>query len=328
MKLVVKLIKNLKPIALLTLSVLAFPLWADYTEHPNAQVFMNKMVKEHGFDKNYVKRILASAEYKQSIIDAMTRPAEKRLTWKEYQKIFLKEKRINGGKAFLVKHKATFDRVEKEYGVPREIITAVIGVETYYGGNKGSYRVIDALTTLGFDYPKRAKFFAKQLEHVFLLAREQGLDITELTGSYAGAMGYGQFIPSSYRSFAIDYSGDGIADIWNNIDDAIGSVANYFAKHKWQKGAPVTHPVNLSKPIDNALINDSLKPLHTANDLKSWGVQLPNSVYGSEVASLVEYQGLNGEEHWVGWHNFYVISRYNHSRLYVMAVYQLSQTFL
>lgn len=300
---------------------------ADYREHPKAQAFVNKLVEEHGFSRQEVLSVLARAEQKESILKAISRPAEKRLTWAEYQDIFLNKKRIDGGREFLQKHKAIFDRVEKDYGVPREIITAIIGVETYYGGNKGSYRVIDSLATLGFDYPPRAKFFEKQLVEAFLLAREQGLDISKLTGSYAGAMGYGQFIPSSYRAFAIDYDGDGVADIWNNEEDAIGSVANYFAKHGWKTGAPIAHPVSLSRSVDESVINDRLKPKHTAGKLRDWGVELPVSVYGSEPAALVRYDGKEGVEHWAAWHNFYVTSRYNHSRLYVMAVYQLSQTF-
>ena len=317
----------------LQIMVLGLCAWAgtvaaDYSSHARAEAFTERMVNKHGFDAAYVRKVLAAAEYKQSIIDAMTRPAEKTHTWKTYQKIFLKPKRIQQGKAFLKKHAAIFDRVEQDYGVPREIITAVIGVETFYGGNKGSFRVIDALATLGFDYPPRARFFEQQLEHAFLLAREQKLDISRLTGSYAGAMGYGQFIPSSYRAYAIDYSGDGVADIWNNIEDAIGSVANYFAEHQWQPGAPVAHPVRLTRTVAASLINDRLKPKHTAKDLRSWGVTVPDTVFGSEPAALVRYDGNRGEEFWGAWHNYYVISRYNHSRLYVMAVYQLSQQFL
>lgn len=300
---------------------------ADYREHPKAQAFVNKLVEEHGFERKDVLNVLARAEKKDSILKAISRPAEKRLTWSEYQDIFLNKKRIDGGRAFLKKHKAIFDRVEKDYGVPREVITAIIGVETYYGGNKGSYRVIDSLATLGFDYPPRATFFEKQLVEAFLLAREQGLDISELTGSYAGAMGFGQFIPSSYRAYAIDYDRDGVADIWNNEEDAIGSVANYFAEHGWKVGAPIAHPVTLSRSVDESVINDRLKPKHNAGKLRDWGVELPVSVYGSEPAALVRYDGKQGVEHWAAWHNFYVTSRYNHSRLYVMAVYQLSQTF-
>lgn len=308
--------------------VFSFQARADYVEHPKAQAFIARMVADHGFDEQAVRAVLARAEYKQSIIDAMTRPAEKTLTWKEYRQIFLKEKRIQGGRDFMREHAAIFDRAEEKYGVPREIITAVIGVETRYGSNKGSYRVIDALATLGFDYPPRARFFEKQLEHAFLLAREQGLDVAELTGSYAGAMGYGQFIPSSYRDFAVDFDGDGVADIWNNVEDAIGSVANYFHRHKWNTGAPVAHPVTLSQAVEDSVINDSLAPKHDATALRSWGVQLPDSVYGSEPAALIKYNGAEGEEYWAGWYNFYVITRYNHSRLYAMAVYQLSQSFL
>lgn len=309
-------------------SLVSTAVLADYRGHPKTERFIAQLVNQHGFDRAYLESVLGQAEYKQSIVDAMTRPAEKTLTWGQYRNIFIKDKRIQAGKKFLEEHRQIFDKVEAKYGVPRELIAAIIGVETFYGANKGSYRVIDALATLGFDYPPRAAFFEKQLENVFLLAREQRLDIAELTGSYAGAMGYGQFIPSSYRAYAVDYDGDKVADIWHNEGDAIASVANYFAEHGWRSSAPVAHPVSLTRAVNNELINDNLKPLHTAAFLRQLGVTVPDSIYGSESASLMEYETDDGLEYWAGWHNFYVITRYNHSRLYALAVYQLSQALL
>ena len=212
-----------------------------------------------------------------------------------------------------------------EYGVPAEIIAAIIGVETRYGANKGSYRVVDALSTLAFDYPPRSKFFKSELKQVFLLAREQGFAVDELKGSYAGAMGFGQFIPSSYRHYAVDFDGDGVADILNNPVDAIGSVANYFVKHKWREGEPVAYQVEYTGAADSELFYKNLKPKHKLSELYQNGVSEIKGADASKSARLLLLNAEQGPQHWVTAHNFYVITRYNHSHLYAMAVFQLSE---
>ena len=298
---------------------------ANYSDQEDVKKFVNEMVEKHGFNRGEIETLLAGAEKKQSILDAISRPAEKRLEWKGYRKIFLTDDRINRGKVFLDKYEAVFDRAEKEFGVPREIIAAIIGVETRYGKNRGSYRVIDALSTLAFDYPPRSKFFRSELEQVLLLSREQNFNPQDLKGSYAGAMGYGQFIPSSYRNFAVDFDGDGVADILNNPIDAIGSVANYFKKHKWIEDQPVIGKASIEGDKYEKAIYPNLKPKYTLEEMASWGISSVDGFDLKEKGKLIKLEGKKGTEFWLGMHNFYVITRYNHSHLYAMAVFQLSE---
>lgn len=298
---------------------------ANYLEHDDVKQFVLEMVEKHEFSRTELEALFAEAEKKQSILDAIARPAEKRLEWREYRKIFLTHDRIKRGKAFIAEHKEVLERAEKTYGVPKAIIAAIIGVETRYGKNKGGYRVIDSLSTLAFDYPPRSQFFKSELEQMLLLAREQKFNPLELTGSYAGAMGYGQFIPSSYRNFAVDFDGDGVADILNNPVDAIGSVANYFKKHRWLEGEPVTGKARVKgSAYENALYSN-LKPKYSLEEMADWGIQSENQYDPKAKAKLIKLEGEKGTEFWVGLHNFYVITRYNHSHLYAMAVYQLSE---
>lgn len=300
---------------------------ANYSQNENAVAFVDEMVAKHGFDRSYLEKLMAEATRKDSILEAIARPAEKTLTWSEYRKIFIRDSRIEKGQQFMLKHAQTLSRAEQEFGVPVEIITAIIGVETRYGGNMGSYRVIDSLPTLAFDYPKRSKFFRGQLEQYLLLVQEQQFDPLQLKGSYAGAMGYGQFIPSSYRHYAIDYDGDGIADIINNPVDAIGSVANYFHQHGWKPGELVTVTAVAKANHDASLIDKKLSPKFTVDQIEQAGYQ-PSAVLNKQAdATIMGLQGDDGMEYWVGLKNFYVITRYNHSRLYAMAVFQLSESF-
>lgn len=312
------------------LILLSLPLTAvsssDYESHPQAQAFVDKMVKEHGFDRDYVQQLINTAERKQSILDAISRPAEKTKPWKDYRKIFVTQKRTSQGLEFMKTYADTLARAEKDFGVPAEIITAIIGVETRYGRNKGSYRVVDALATLGFDYPPRSAFFSRQLEEYLLLVKEQQFDAIQVKGSYAGAMGYGQFIPSSYRSYAIDFDGDGVADIVNNPIDAIGSVANYFKSHGWTPGQAITLTATVDHGHDAGIANKKLKPQHNIAQLRELGYKPSLQVDEGAMATPLRLLGDNGNEYWLGLQNFYVITRYNHSRLYAMAVYQLSES--
>ena len=209
--------------------------YADYFDHPESKQIINELVEVHGFDKQYVETVLKDAKKQQKIIDSISKPAEFTWTWERYKKLFIEEKRIRNGKKFIKNNLNTLQRAEKEFGVPKEIITSILGIETRYGKILGNYRVIDSLTTLGFDYPRRSEFFSDELIKFFLLTRENNLDIFSVKGSYAGAMGYGQFISSSYRAYAIDFDGDDSIDLFNSVDDAIGSIANYLKVHGWKK---------------------------------------------------------------------------------------------
>lgn len=298
---------------------------ASYLEHDEGRQFTDRMVAEHRFDRAWLEQLLAQAERKQSILDAISRPAERTLDWKDYRKIFIQESRVEQGLEFWREHRETLRRAEQTFGVPPHVIVAIIGVETRYGRHKGNYRVLDALATLGFDYPPRSAFFSRQLEEYLLMTREQGLDPLELKGSYAGAMGFGQFIPSSYRSFAVDFDDDGVADIVHNPVDAIGSVANYFSEHQWRGGEQVALKASVADRHDPAVFEAGLKPRWTVAELAEKGVKPYAKVEGSAEASAFRFVGAEGEEYWLGLHNFYVITRYNHSAMYAMAVYQLSQ---
>ncbi len=221
--------------------------------------FIVNTAKNNNLNEQSIRTIISQAKRQQSIIDAMNRPAEKKKQWHEYRNIFLKQKRIDGGVEFWNKHQATLEKVSKDSGVPIEIIVAIIGVETNYGGNMGSYRVIDALYTLAFDYPKRSPFFTKELEKFLVLTEKEKISATETKGSYAGAMGYGQFMPSSYLMYSLDYDNDGSRDLLDNIDDAIASVANYFKAHGWKKDEVVVIQAQTDKNFKK-LKKQELKP--------------------------------------------------------------------
>ena len=297
----------------------------NYADNQATISFIAEMRDEHGFSQQELEEWFASATKKQSIIDAISRPAEKALTWAEYRKIFLTKLRIDKGVSFWDVNADTLTKAEAEFGVPAEIIVAIIGVETLYGERQGRYRVIDALSTLAFDYPPRSQFFRRELKEFLLLAREQKHSPLELQGSYAGAMGYGQFIPSSYRAYAVDYTDDGFADIWTNPDDAIGSVANYFKRHGWKTGEAVAVRSRVDNTPDANLVNQSLKPWATVAELKQQGFIPVKPLNDSAPAAAILLNGEWGDEYWLGLYNFYVITRDNHSRLFAMAVWQLSQ---
>lgn len=310
---------------LVFLTALALPSLADYSNHPEAKKFVANMVSKNGFSKVELNTWLASAEKKQSILDAMARPAEKSKTWKEYRPIFMVPLRVENGVKFWVENKAELDRAEKEYGVPAEMIVAIIGVETNYGRNMGGHRVIDALSTLAFDYPPRAPFFLSELENYLLLTREQKHDPLEFKGSYAGAMGFGQFMPSSYRKWAVDFSGDGFTDIWKNQSDAIGSVANYFKEHGWKTGEPVTIGAHAADNMNAPQLNSIVLPTVTVDEWRKQGINPTSWLPPTTRAIAFQFEGANGAEYWFGLQNFYTITRYNRSPMYAMAVYQLSQ---
>jgi membrane-bound lytic murein transglycosylase B len=298
----------------------------EYDQREDVQIFAQEMQDNHGFKKADVIALLAQAEKKQAILDAIARPAEKAKPWKEYRKIFMTDARVDSGVDFWLKYQSELAAVSERYQVEPEMIVAIIGVETSYGKNTGSYRVIDALSTLAFDYPPRSPFFRKELQNFLLLAREQKQNALTLTGSYAGAMGYGQFMPSSYRNFAADFDGDGFADIWRNPSDAIASVANYFKKHGWKQGEPVLARANVSQDFDTTLLGNPFKPQYSLLELAPRGVSPVIGGLGTaRKAVLLKQDGEYGTEYWLGFDNFYTITRYNNSSMYAMAVHQLAE---
>lgn len=306
-------------------AVLASSVHADYRQYPEAQAFIERMVQEHALPRADIEAVLMAAERQQAILDAIARPAERTRPWHEYRRIFLTEERIQQGVAFAREQKDALIRAEQVHGVPPQYILAILGVETFYGRYAGRYRVIDALTTLAFDYPPRAAFFASELEHYLLLVREQGFDPLALQGSYAGAMGYGQFISSSYRHYAVDFDGDGVADILGNPVDAIGSIANYFAQHGWRRGEKVVVPAErISSNIDDAW-GERLKPWLPVAELANAGLRSTVELNDDHRVAPLKLAGERGSEYWLALNNFYVISRYNHSKMYAMAVHQLAQ---
>lgn len=306
------------------LCLTALPVLAN-SELPDLPQFINKMVAEHGFDQQELEQVFAEVEVKDSILKAISRPAEKSKPWYEYRNIFLTESRISGGVEFWEKHKEALSQAEQTYGVPAEIIIAILGVETRYGGNVGGYRVIDALSTLAFRYPPRSPFFTSELEHFLILTREEQMSQLEPVGSYAGAMGLGQFMPSSYRAYAIDFDKDGHRDIWTNATDAIGSIANYLAVHGWQPGESIVHRTVLNSSLPEGINGTDLKPVFTREELAVAGFSLAQLPAGNDKLSVIGLTQPEGEEYWLGRQNFYAITRYNHSRMYAMAVYQLAE---
>ena len=316
--------------AILTVSVscsqAADKVYVDVTS-PNVATFIDEMVTEHDFDREALVAVLGKAEIKQTIIKKISTPAEKKLTWAEYRKIFMTKERIEAGKTFWLENREMLERIQKETGVSVEMIVGIIGVETYYGRITGKDRVIDALATLAFDYPPRSKFFRNELIQFLILAREEDLDATVPVGSYAGAMGRPQFMPSSFRAYAVDATGDGKRDIWNNWADVAGSVANYFVEHGWRADEEVTSQATLSDrwkgPVPEP--KNTLKAVDTVESLSKNGVVFATDLCADSKGQLLTYEGEGGVEHWVGFHNFFVITRYNRSVMYALAAHQLGQ---
>lgn len=291
---------------------------------PEVRQFVDDMVTRHHFNRDELTVLLGQAQTRQDIIAAITRPAEAK-PWFQYRPIFITEARIKGGVEFWNKHQDLLERTQAAYGVPPEIITAIVGVETRYGANTGGFRVLDALYTLGFDYPPRGKFFLGELENFLLLSRDEKFDPLILKGSYAGAMGQPQFIPSSYRNFSVDFDADGTRNLWNNAADIIGSVGYYFYAHGWQPDQPVTSRAQVEGERYKDVLSNDLKPTRNLASLKENGVTIADDIAADRPGALLEFKIESGSEYWIGWQNFYVITRYNRSPLYAMAVHQLSQ---
>ncbi len=298
-------------------------------EHPGTDEFVKKAVSDFGLQETDVRNLLAGAEYKQSIVDAISRPAEGK-PWYEYKKIFLTDTRVRQGIEFWNEHAELISAVSEKYGVDEEIIVAIIGVETSYGRITGGYRTVDALVTLGFYYPQnlssdRSGFFSSELLQYIQLAKEENLPASEITGSYAGAMGMGQFMPSSYREYAVDFDGDGRRDLWRSTPDVVGSVANYLHRHGWQPGKPVTRRARASENAAFDMIKRDLKPTLTVAEWADKGFTSSSELLPHLPAAVLKLVEKDRNSYWLTFKNFWVITRYNRSPRYAMAVYDLSQ---
>ncbi len=295
---------------------------------PRAQreaAFIDYTARTYGIDPAHIRRTLDQAVFQPRIVEIISRPAEAVRPWKDYRPIFLNDARINGGVAFYRENRAALDRIASETGVPAEYIVAIIGVETQFGRNMGSYRVLDAIYTLAFGYPRRAPFFAGELAQLFALQKaEPQLDITQLKGSYAGAMGMGQFMPSSYRLWAKDGDGDGRRDLLTHKPDVFASIANYFVVHGWQRGQPVVARAEKDPNLPE-WTPESVDPVHSLADIEARGYRPVRGEPQRDGATVINFEGSSGREFWLGYGNFYVITRYNRSPMYALAVHQLAQ---
>lgn len=301
----------------------------DYGNYPAAHRLIDRLVADAGFNHEALAGVLARIERQQWILDYMNRPQSPKRTgptgsWTRYRAKFITSDNIANGLAFWRRHADTLRQAERKWGVPAQYVVAILGVETRYGGYLGSHRIIDALATLAFDYPRRAEFFTDELAHFLIMTRDEGIDPFEPVGSYAGAMGLAQFMPSSFRRYAVDFDGDGQRDLWHPTD-AIGSVANYFSGHGWRPGDPVTIRAQaLSTAAETA--ESGFDTRYDQAALARIGVR-GERPFNGEV-SLIRLDAAGNYEYWLGFNNFYVITRYNHSSYYAMAVHQLAEALV
>lgn len=301
----------------------------DFANNPNAQQFIDKMVNKHGFDRQQLQEILSQAKRLDSVLRLMDNlapttsvkpPSGPNGAWLRYRKKFITPDNVQNGVVFWNQYEDALNRAWQVYGVPPEIIVGIIGVETRWGRVMGKTRILDALATLSFNYPRRAEYFSGELETFLLMARDEQDDPLNLKGSFAGAMGYGQFMPSSYKQYAVDFSGDGHINLWDPVD-AIGSVANYFKAHGWVKGDQVAVMANGQAPG----LPNGFKTKYSISQLAAAGLTPQQPLGNHQQASLLRLDVGTGYQYWYGLPNFYTITRYNHSTHYAMAVWQLGQ---
>lgn len=300
----------------------------EFLQYEELAAVVAQLEKEQVYAPGELQALFTNVARDESTLKAIARPAEATKEWKDYRPNFVNPERVQKGLEFWQQYAEVLARAEKTYGVPPEMIVAIIGVETKYGGNKGRNRVIDALATLGFDYPPRAPFFRKELREFLILSKENGLDPLNTYGSYAGAMGFPQFMPSSWRNLAVDFDGDNKRDLINNPVDAIGSVGNYFKANGWKTGeAVVVRSRIISQDYDSVINTKDLKTDSTLGEIAKKGLipRESGSYLAATPATAIRLQGENGGEFWLGFNNFYVITKYNRSILYAMAAFQLSQ---
>ncbi len=316
---------TVRPLVLLP-ALLFLPLsaCASYLNQDGVRDFIVDVSAREGFNAAELRGLFEDIDRQEAALEAIARPAET-LPWHRYRPIFVTEARTVGGVEYLREHRGLLEQAQQRYGVPPEIVTAILGVETYYGQHEGHYPVLDTLATLAFEYPPRASFFRSELEHFLLLAREERVDPRSARGSYAGAMGMPQFISSSYREYAVDFDDDGQRDLWGSQADVIGSVAAYLARHGWQSGAPIVQRLQPDGERYRDLLGRGLKPAVEASELRAAGLSLDPALADGERVALFELEGPDGPELWAGRRNFYTITRYNHSELYALAVVQLAR---
>ena len=309
---------------------LAAPAFAQpaYSERPEVQAFIRQMVERHGFVERELVYLFSRVRRADPVLAAIQLPAEKSRSWQDYRATFLEESRVATGAAFWRTHRKTLERAQREYGVPAQYVVAILGVETFYGRHTGRWRVVDALSTLAFDYPPRAEFFRGELEHYLLLARDSGVDVFSVRGSYAGAIGMPQFMPGSTRRYAVDFDRDGAVDLRRNAADAIGSVANFLKQHGWRRGGGVLLEARVSGDGYKRYADGALEPRYSLGELMRAGVQIdnPKPPPEAERALLLELQTPEQPSDFrVGLHNFHVLTRYNRSAFYAAAVADLAQ---
>lgn len=299
----------------------------DFAGDPALDRFIDRMTLDHGFSRDYMNGLFSQARRKDWILEYMNREAPtvkpRPGAWSRYRAKFLTEQHISQGAAFWRRYATALQRASQRYGVPAEYVTGIMGVETIYGSNVGKDRVFDALTTLAFDYPRRAEYFTDELENFLLMTRDERIDPASPRGSFAGAMGLGQFMPSSFRRWAVDFDGDGRKDLWEPVD-AIGSIANYFAEHGWREGERVVSPAIVASREAN-LLESGFDTHYSLSTLANYGIR-PEGAYGgaNDDIRLLRLSTNEGDEYWLGYQNFYVITRYNHSTHYAMAVHELA----
>ncbi|HRQ57762.1 MAG TPA: lytic murein transglycosylase B [Azoarcus taiwanensis] len=316
-------------VLLLGLLVALSAAQASFVSHPEALSFVQEMEERHGFDRSELLDALHRASHNERVIRLIQPPSQPGArSWRNYRQRFMGEPRISSGVSFWVRYEDSLREASRIYGVPPEIIVSILGVETHYGSYTGSFEAVSALATLAFDYPRRAELFRRELENLFLLAREQGRDPFSYRGSFAGALGYPQFLPSSIRNYAVDFNGDGRIDFDSDPIDAIGSIANFLAAHGWQEGEPITQRIRIPADIDpRPLIEAGIEPSLEYFSLISSGISAYDGSQLHPSLATVFDLPTPGEtaQYWVGYRNFYVITRYNRSSFYAMSVFELAE---
>jgi membrane-bound lytic murein transglycosylase B len=304
----------------------AGPVQASYSARPEVQAFVRELAQRHGFQEKDLKRVFSRVQRVEPVLEAISRPAERVRSWEEYRALLVTERRIAEGVEFWRRYSRTLERAQRKYGVAPEYVVAIIGVETFYGRNTGNWRVVDALTTLAFDYPPRSGFFRSELESYLLLARDAGVDVFSMRGSYAGAMGIPQFMPSSARSYAVDFDGSGKIDLQKSRSDAIGSVANFLKQHGWQRDADVLVEARVAGEAWRAFADGRLEPKHSLVALRQAGIEFDSPQPAGAAAALIELASAERpSDYRIGLRNFYVITRYNRSAFYAAAVADLAR---
>jgi membrane-bound lytic murein transglycosylase B len=303
------------------------PAQKPYGKRADVRDFVRQMAERHGFVEHELNFLFSRARREPAILAAIEPPKDaKARSWLDYRARFVTDARVAEGAQFWRRHTAALERAAREHGVPEEIIVAIIGVETVYGRQMGTWRVIDALSTLAFDYAPRAEFFRGELEQYLLYARDAGIDVFSVRGSYAGAIGIPQFMPGSYRRFAVDFDGDGAIDLRTSPADAIGSVANFLAKHGWRRGERVELPARITGDSHRELVDAGIEPKTPLQDLKRYGVETRTDLALDTPVALIELESPgSATEYRLGLRNFFVLTRYNRSVLYASAVYDLAQ---